>query len=44
VVDETADVYVDGRRVVAAGIGIDERAVFISPIHSHDAMGVIHVA
>jgi hypothetical protein len=38
------DVFVDGRRVsVPAGIGINVAEHFISPIHTHDASGVIHV-
>jgi hypothetical protein len=38
------DLYVHGRRVrVPAGIGIDAGERFISPIHTHDASGVIHV-
>ena len=38
------DLYVDGRRIaVPAGIGIDESQRFISPLHTHDESGVIHV-
>jgi hypothetical protein len=38
------DVFVDGKRVVVpAGIGIDPAGRFISPLHTHDASGVIHV-
>jgi hypothetical protein len=38
------DVYVDGAHVtVPAGIGIDAAAGIISPIHTHDATGIIHV-
>jgi hypothetical protein len=38
------DVYVDGRHVtVPAGIGIDVGSGFISPLHTHDATGVMHV-
>jgi hypothetical protein len=38
------DLYVNGRRVtVPAGIGIDEVQGFISPLHTHDETGVIHV-
>jgi len=38
------DLYVDGRRVtVPAGIGIEESQGFISPLHTHDETGVIHV-
>jgi hypothetical protein len=37
------DVFVDGKPVtVPAGIGINEGS-FISPIHTHDTSGVIHV-
>jgi hypothetical protein len=38
------DVFVNGRRVVVpAGIGIDADGRFISPLHTHDTTGVIHV-
>jgi hypothetical protein len=38
------DVLVNGRRVtVPAGIGIDVRGRFISPIHTHDSTGIVHV-
>jgi len=38
------DVFVNGRRVVVpAGIGIDPAGHFISPLHTHDATGIIHV-
>jgi hypothetical protein len=38
------DVFVNGRRVpVPAGIGIDAAGGFISPLHTHDATGVVHV-
>lgn len=38
------DVYVDSRRVaVPAGIGVAVAAGFISPLHTHDDSGVIHV-
>src|SRR6185369_5291791 len=38
------DIYVNGRRVpLPAGIGIDELDGFISPLHTHDTSGVIHV-
>jgi hypothetical protein len=38
------DVFVDGRRVIVpAGIGIDPAGRFISPLHTHDTSGVIHV-
>lgn len=38
------DLYVDGARVtVPGGIGIDTTAGIISPIHTHDATGIVHV-
>jgi hypothetical protein len=38
------DVFVAGRRVVVpAGIGIDPAGRFISPVHTHDPTGIIHV-
>jgi hypothetical protein len=38
------DVFVKGERVpIPAGIGIDWANRFISPIHTHDASGIIHV-
>jgi hypothetical protein len=38
------DVFVHGRRVVVpAGIGIDPYFRFISPLHTHDTSGVIHI-
>lgn len=38
------DLIVDGRHVlVPAGIGIDARGLFISPLHTHDPSGIIHV-
>ena len=38
------DISVNGRAVpVPAGIGIDAAESFISPLHTHDATGVIHV-
>ena len=38
------DLYVLGRRVVVpAGVGIDGAGRFISPLHTHDTSGVIHV-
>ena len=41
-IHQHVDVFVDGKRVIVpAGIGIGER--FISPLHTHDASGVIHV-
>lgn len=38
------DVFVDGRHVtLPAGIGIDPELRFISPLHTHDATGIVHV-
>src|SRR5436305_920141 len=38
------DVYVDGRHItVPAEIGIDERRQRISPLHTHDTSGVVHI-
>jgi hypothetical protein len=38
------DVFANGKRVtVPAGIGIDADYRFISPLHTHDTSGVIHV-
>ena len=38
------DVRINGSPVaIPAGIGIDESAGFISPIHTHDTSGIIHV-
>ncbi len=38
------DIIIDGTHaVVPAGIGINEAARFISPVHTHDDTGVIHV-
>jgi hypothetical protein len=38
------DLFVDGRRVtVPAGVGIDRDLQFISPLHTHDATGIVHV-
>ncbi|MFF7636197.1 hypothetical protein ACFZB9_24070 [Kitasatospora sp. NPDC008050] len=38
------DVYLDGRAVtVPALVGIDEGAQRISPLHTHDTSGVIHI-
>jgi hypothetical protein len=43
-IHEHLDVLVDGKRVVVpAGIGIDPAGRFISPLHTHDTSGVIHV-
>lgn len=38
------DLYVDGHQVaVPTDIGINQTAGFLSPIHTHDATGIIHV-
>jgi hypothetical protein len=38
------DLFVNGRHVtVPAGIGIDAAGLFISPIHTHDTTGIVHV-
>jgi hypothetical protein len=38
------DLYVDGRKVtVPMNVGIDPSGAFISPLHTHDTTGVIHV-
>jgi hypothetical protein len=38
------DLYVDGRQVVIpTDIGINRTAAFLSPIHTHDSTGIIHV-
>src|SRR3954470_9380085 len=38
------DVFANGRRVrVPAGVGIDPQLQFISPLHTHDTTGVMHV-
>ena len=43
-IHEHLDVFVDGERVVVpAGVGIDPASRFISPLHTHDTSGVIHV-
>jgi hypothetical protein len=43
-IHEHLDVFVDGRRVtMPAGVGIDPAGTFISPLHTHDTSGVIHV-
>ena len=43
-IHEHLDLFVDGRRVrVPAGIGIDEVEGFLSPLHTHDETGIIHV-
>jgi hypothetical protein len=41
---EHVDILIDGAAVsVPADIGINRSAGFISPIHTHDATGIIHV-
>jgi hypothetical protein len=41
---EHLDVFVHGRSIIVpANIGIDRAAGFISPLHTHDESGVIHV-
>jgi hypothetical protein len=43
-IHEHLDIFVDGKRVVVpAGVGIDPAGRFISPLHTHDTSGVIHV-
>ncbi len=43
-IHEHIDISINGKSVsVPAGIGIDQIAGFISPIHTHRANGVIHV-
>jgi hypothetical protein len=38
------DVYVHGKHVVVpAGIGFDAQLRFLSPLHTHDPTGIIHV-
>jgi len=38
------DIFVDGNRVnIPQGIGVNDAAGFISPIHTHEADGIIHV-
>jgi hypothetical protein len=38
------DVFVEGKRVtVPAGLGIDPAQQFISPLHTHDPTGIMHV-
>ena len=41
---EHLDLFVHGRRVtVPAEVGIDERAGFLTELHTHDPSGIIHV-
>ena len=43
-IHQHVDVFVHGRRIaVPAGIGIDAAGGFISPLHTHDASGIVHV-
>jgi hypothetical protein len=43
-IHEHHELFVNGRRVtVPAGIGINEVGGFISPLHTHDETGIIHV-
>jgi hypothetical protein len=38
------DIYIHGKTIpIPSGIGVNERAGFISPLHTHDTSGVIHV-
>jgi hypothetical protein len=38
------DLYIDGKTVaIPEGIGVNESEGFISPIHTHDTTGIIHV-
>ncbi len=38
------DVFADGKHVtVPAGLGIDPGQTFISPLHTHDTSGIMHV-
>lgn len=38
------DIFVDGKpAAIPAGVGINQAAGFISPIHVHDTSGIIHV-
>lgn len=43
-IHEHLDIFIDGKPVsVPAGIGVNEPANFISPIHTHDNDAIIHV-
>lgn len=43
-IHEHLDIFIDGKPTsVPAGIGVNEPASFISPIHTHDNDAVIHV-
>lgn len=38
------DLYIDGKSVaIPEGIGVNDTAGFIAPIHTHDTTGIIHV-
>jgi len=38
------DIYINGKQTeIPGGIGINEVAGFVSPIHTHDTTGIIHV-
>jgi hypothetical protein len=43
-IHQQLDIFIDGKHVVVpAGIGIDPDYRFISPLHTHDESGVMHV-
>ena len=43
-IHEHLDIYIDGKLVpLPAGIGVDEKDGFISPVHVHEADNIIHV-
>lgn len=43
-IHEHLDIFVHGKRVlVPANIGVNQAAGFISPVHTHDTTGVIHI-
>ncbi len=43
-IHEHLDIFVDGKPVaIPAGIGVNEKSGFISPIHTHDPDAIIHV-
>ena len=38
------DIFINGQQVaVSSGVGINEKQKFLSPIHTHDNTGIIHV-
>lgn len=38
------DIYINGKQTdIPADIGIDQQASFISPVHTHDTSGIIHI-